>query len=134
MWYYLAKYGYWESLHLFSSLTILCLAKAVVKSQDGIALSKPPGYNDTAEQDFATYENAKAVFLDMAASGNPAAKDFAAMLTDIERLIDNITAPNTVGIEQTQALWNAGITNLEFVDEQVWFDLAWDNILSAPRE
>lgn len=72
------------------------------------------------------------VFLDMATSGNPAAKDFEIMLTDIEELINGITTPGPFRFEETEALWNAGIGNLGMMDDQALFNFTWDDVPGLP--
>ena len=72
------------------------------------------------------------VFLDMATSGNPAAKDFEIMLTDIEELINGITTPGPFRFEESEALWNAGIGNLDMMDDQALFNFTWDDVPGLP--
>ncbi|KAF2021036.1 hypothetical protein BU24DRAFT_487536 [Aaosphaeria arxii CBS 175.79] len=72
----IAKFGFWESLHLFSSLTILSLANSVN--------SRWPGSFNEKPNDAATYETAKNLLLNMVLAGNLASKGQACMLEDVE--------------------------------------------------
>lgn len=133
-----AKFGYWESLHLFSSLTILLLSRVVNipepladENQGGAALALSP--NDFAsprttisvQQGLVAtqlYTEGRALLDEMAAVGNLAAKDHAAWLADIEGLVQNIaggeggTAPV---LPNTYPAW-------PYQDGEVPNDISWD--------
>lgn len=73
-----AHFGFWDSLHLFSSLTIFCLAMS--------ANRRRPGSFDERHDDFPTYSAAKDILRDMIRAGNVASKGHEKMLSDVEAL------------------------------------------------
>ncbi|KAK4494903.1 hypothetical protein PRZ48_014259 [Zasmidium cellare] len=80
----IAKYGFWESLHIFSSLTITTLATLVNKT-------RPYSFN-TSELDENIISNCNGLLSDMAAAGNLAARSHQKMLQDIENSLGPIFA------------------------------------------
>lgn len=76
---YLAKYGFWESLHLFSGLTILSLALSVNARWPNTFTLQP--------DDEQTYESAKEILAEMARAGNLGSKGQLQMLGEVEALL-----------------------------------------------
>ncbi|KAJ5579709.1 uncharacterized protein N7459_005694 [Penicillium hispanicum] len=74
----LAKFGFWESLHLFSGLTILSLAISVNTCWSSTFELMP--------DDETTYQTAKGILDDMAQAGNLASKGQLRMLEEVEAL------------------------------------------------
>ncbi|KAF4950175.1 hypothetical protein FSARC_13281 [Fusarium sarcochroum] len=74
----IAKFGFWDSLHLFSSLTIFSLAISVNRRR--------PGSFDEKDTDPATYSTAKDLLHDLVKAGNLASKGHEKMLQDVEAL------------------------------------------------
>ncbi|CAH0034094.1 unnamed protein product [Clonostachys rhizophaga] len=79
----LATFGFWESSHLFSGLTILSLAISVN--------SRWPGSFEEKPDDQTTYWTAKGVLGEMAQAGNLASKGQIRMLDEVETLHDALT-------------------------------------------
>ncbi|KAF6831073.1 C6 transcription factor [Colletotrichum musicola] len=96
LWHYdkIAKFGYWESLHLFSGLAILALAQVSI---DGLAACPD-------EDDSGLYAQTRAVLGEMARAGNPAAKDHDVLLTDVEAMVDKVSKEKA----------SAGLTGMDF--------------------
>ncbi|CAI6089010.1 unnamed protein product [Clonostachys chloroleuca] len=79
----LAMFGFWESSHLFSGLTILSLAISVN--------SRWPGSFEEKPDDQTTYWTAKGVLGEMAQAGNLASKGQVRMLDEVETLHDALS-------------------------------------------
>ncbi|TDZ30867.1 putative transcriptional regulatory protein [Colletotrichum spinosum] len=81
LWNYekIAKFGYWESLHLFSGLAILSLARVLVDKN----------FRNSTD-DTALYNKSKDLLAEMARVGNPAAKDHEALLSDVETMVNHV--------------------------------------------
>ncbi|CAG9951972.1 unnamed protein product [Clonostachys rosea f. rosea IK726] len=79
----LAMFGFWESSHLFSGLTILSLAISVN--------SRWPGSFEEKPDDQTTYWTAKGVLGEMAQAGNLASKGQLRMLDEVETLHDALS-------------------------------------------
>lgn len=144
----LAKYGYWESLHLFSGLSILLLSK-VVFSDATNGLYATPDFN--RPNDAELYAMARSLLEDMARLGNPASKDHEALLTDVEQVVETVTsrqqqqrdppqpqgvAPPGIGQQQQQA--GGGSHWLETIGtddgiplDHFWQDIDWETMLSS---
>ncbi|KAI8659161.1 Zn(2)-C6 fungal-type domain-containing protein [Fusarium sp. Ph1] len=77
----LVNYGYWDSAHLFSCLSVLAIA--------GPMLSKHPNAfqctGDGIARDAITYRKARNVLVYMAQAGNLASKRHLGMLEEVER-------------------------------------------------
>ena len=73
-----AKFGFWDSLHLFSSLAIFSLAMSVNRLR--------PGSFDEKEVDAMAYSRAKDLLHDMVGAGSLASKGHEKMLQEIEAL------------------------------------------------
>lgn len=87
----LTQYGYWDSVHLFSCLSVMCLAKIMTGWRCQPLALESTEWND----DNALYGQAREVLVNMAQCGNIASKHHLEMLTEIE-MIGNVMpqAPN----------------------------------------
>ncbi|KAK0375362.1 hypothetical protein CLIM01_07261 [Colletotrichum limetticola] len=138
LWNYdkIAKFGYWESLHLFSGLAILALAR--------VSIEEGKDFNPNSEDDMALYTRTRALLREMARVGNPAAKDHDVLLSDVEAMVKRIsreeeTIPRQSSVEETDR--NVEMeTGLSFsdcmfsdvgADQQIWSDKDWESILST---
>jgi proline utilization trans-activator len=75
-----AKYGFWESLHLFSSLSLLLLVKLINRRW-------PQALGMTfLDEDEDTYVAGRGTLQEMSSVGNFASNDHLKMLRDIENL------------------------------------------------
>ncbi|KAM5347436.1 hypothetical protein ACJ41O_010441 [Fusarium nematophilum] len=77
----LVNYGYWDSAHLFSCLTVLAIAGPMLSNQ-------PSAFQctgDDATRDASTYRKACHVLVYMAQAGNIASKRHLSMLEEVER-------------------------------------------------
>ncbi|KAM0545426.1 hypothetical protein ACHAPJ_011331 [Fusarium lateritium] len=74
----IAKFGFWDSLHLFSSLTIFSLAISVNRRR--------PNSFDEKDTDPITYSTAKDLLHDLVKAGNLASKGHEKLLQDVEAL------------------------------------------------
>ncbi|KAE8401785.1 hypothetical protein BDV37DRAFT_253974 [Aspergillus pseudonomiae] len=81
----IAKFGFWESLHIFSSLTVHVIS--------GCLMEKRPNAFAGARTS-ALYSPVRSLLGEMARLGNAASKDHEKMIHDIEDLFTDIT-PNT---------------------------------------
>ena len=90
----LAKYGFYDSLHLFSSIKIFSLSK-LINAIRPLSLVQET-------QDLSLYTTARDLLLSMAANGNLASKGHMKMLEDIERQLDVVSGSQSQG--QTQDL------------------------------
>ncbi|XXH00019.1 hypothetical protein Hte_006360 [Hypoxylon texense] len=115
----IAKYGYWESLHLFSSLAILSLSRVFSaaspnasaaevsprsKSGDpfGIPETRPSPTSATTttdgrflpavDYDPALYSRARELLVDMGQVGSLSARDHERMLVDVEEMTNRMLA------------------------------------------
>jgi proline utilization trans-activator len=78
-----AKYGFYDSLHLFSGIKILSLSR-LVNTIRPLSLIQEP-------QDLSLYSAAKGLLLTMASCGNLASKGHLQMLEEIERVLDLVS-------------------------------------------
>lgn len=78
-----AKYGFYDSLHLFSSIKIFSLSR-LVNTIRPLSLMQEP-------QDLSLYSTARELLLSMATCGNLASRGHVKMLEDIERLLDVVS-------------------------------------------
>lgn len=77
----IVKYGYWDSAHLFSSLTVLAIAQSMRNHQ-------PNAFRCTGEdmsRDADTYGKGRSVLVYMADTGNMASRQHLSMLEEVER-------------------------------------------------
>ncbi|KAF6817754.1 hypothetical protein CSOJ01_02191, partial [Colletotrichum sojae] len=93
-----SKFGFWDSMHLFSSLMLVCLALAVNKRR--------PGSFDEKENDFMTYSTGKTVLGEMVQAGNLASKGHERMLLEIEQLAEVLSGIQAGGIEPLMEQWD----------------------------
>ncbi|KAF4810714.1 Proline utilization trans-activator [Colletotrichum siamense] len=134
LWNYdkIAKFGYWESLHLFSGLSILALARVSINCD---RVSSP----SSEDHDVALYSRTRELLREMARVGNPAAKDHDALLSDVEAMVmrvqeeERLTEQTTTETETPNE--NASFSDFMFADmgseQQIWCDTDWENILSS---
>lgn len=119
----IAKYGYWESLHLFSSLSIICLAQAIKDTPDASVTQQLSANPETT----LLYQEAKMVLSDMATSGNPAASDFQDMLLQIENLVAKPATSSPYDIDQVELFPDLlDLGQWDALDDQMW-----SNVLSG---
>ncbi len=88
----LAKFGFWESLHLFSSIAIFSLVKFINL--------KLPGSFEFELDDVLIHERARGLLNNMVQAGNLAAKGHVAMLKEMETL-EPVTAAGTAPSSST---------------------------------
>ncbi|KAL4935294.1 hypothetical protein BDV06DRAFT_132139 [Aspergillus oleicola] len=79
-----ARFGFWESLHLFSGLMIMSLAMSVN--------SRWPGSLDEKTDDRHTYDTARGLLNEMIDAGNLGSKGHGQMLADVEALQTGLSA------------------------------------------
>jgi hypothetical protein len=101
--YDLAKYGFYDSLHLFSSIIIFSLSRLVNTIRPLSMIQEP--------QDLALYSSARDLLMSMAAAGNLASKGHVQMLDDIERHLD--------GVSESQ---DAQMLNVRLDEISPWID------------
>ncbi|KAH6991377.1 hypothetical protein BKA56DRAFT_474340 [Ilyonectria sp. MPI-CAGE-AT-0026] len=77
----LVNYGYWDSAHLFSCLTVLAIASSMLSKQPNAFQCT----RDDISRDSGTYRNARYVLVHMAQAGNIASKRHLSMLEEVER-------------------------------------------------
>ncbi|ETN38206.1 uncharacterized protein HMPREF1541_06237 [Cyphellophora europaea CBS 101466] len=87
----IAKYGFWESLHLFSAINVFSLAR--------LAHTLRPFSLYQTEDDLALYASAKSLLHDMAAHGNAASKGHVKLIEEIERLLDAVSSQPTTALD-----------------------------------
>lgn len=80
----IAKYGFWESLHLFSAINIFSLARLAH------ALRPFSLYQD--DDDLSLYTAAKTLLHTIAAHGNVASKGHVKLVDEIEQLLDVVVS------------------------------------------
>jgi proline utilization trans-activator len=110
-----AKFGYWESLHLFSGLAILSISQLVISREssptsvynitsdtsaapvagtsDAAVRGKTPELHPTNEieiEDSNLFIRGLELLEEMARVGNPAAKDHVGMLSDVQGMVQNV--------------------------------------------
>ncbi|KAF9873483.1 hypothetical protein CkaCkLH20_08942 [Colletotrichum karsti] len=93
-----AKFGFWDSIHLFSGLTILSLAMTVNKRRTASF--------DEKESDFETYSTGKNVLNYMMRAGNLASKGHEKMLMEIEQMEQVLGTRQTEGFEPLMEQWD----------------------------
>lgn len=133
-----AKFGYWESLHLFTGITMLLLFQ-VVPALDAQTLYLHET-TDCEEFRFGNqteiYERSRALLTDMATVGNPAAKDHLNMLTDVETLVRNISIKEHVSLSFHETVWPALEAEGEVTTGSLWdpYNIDWDSLLYRDPE
>ena len=133
----LAKFGYWEALHLFSGLAILSLSRIITISN----------HTTNEGEDVQLYAHARDLLEDMARGGNLAAQDYKAMLGDVDAVVRRVLHDRqrsydqpakstwdpvrTIGVEDSA--WYPNVSDVTLLDsileEQVWYNIDWENIL-----
>ncbi|KAI4864022.1 fungal-specific transcription factor domain-containing protein [Hypoxylon rubiginosum] len=115
----IAKYGYWESLHLFSSLAILSLSRVfpavspnastaeastsnhlrdsfgipeTSSSPASIPVSRDEGCLSVVDCDSALYSRARDLLVNMGQVGSLSARDHERMLVDVEEMTNRMLA------------------------------------------
>ncbi|KAF4900082.1 hypothetical protein CGCF415_v009228 [Colletotrichum fructicola] len=127
-----AKFGYWESLHLFSGLSILALARVSLNFD---RVSSP----SSEDHDVALYSRTRELLREMARVGNPAAKDHDALLSDVEAMVMRVQEEERLAEQTTTEIEtpneNSTFSDFMFADmgseQQIWCDTDWENILSS---
>ncbi|KAM5355035.1 hypothetical protein ACJ41O_001681 [Fusarium nematophilum] len=85
----LVEYGYWDSVHLFSSLTVMCLAKIMARGLPGPFVWQGSEW----DEDVALYDQAREVLVNMIQCGNISSRYHLEMLTEIESIGDTMLQP-----------------------------------------
>ncbi|CAH0052143.1 unnamed protein product [Clonostachys solani] len=78
----LVKYGYWDSVHLFSSLMILNLASLISRRLQGAGQSS----KEETENDVSMYQQGRRILLGLAEAGNVPSKHHLSMLEEVEAI------------------------------------------------
>jgi proline utilization trans-activator len=81
----LAKFGFWESLHLFSSIKIFLMAR-VINTTRPLSIV----YRDS--EDDTRYQKAKLLLQEMVDAGNMASRGHNHLLEELERMHDHIAS------------------------------------------
>lgn len=95
--YPIARLGFMENMHLFTSLMILCLAMSIN--------SQRPGSFHQKDEDISTYEAGKDVLRYMMQSGSLAAKGHLGMLKEVEDLGNIIATDGRAGTRDEGEHW-----------------------------
>ncbi|KAK7574996.1 hypothetical protein V3481_016961 [Fusarium oxysporum f. sp. vasinfectum] len=112
-----ARFGYWDSVHAFSSLSIISIAKAVA-----------PELAETSElNDEHLYSQCRLILKEMAEAGNPAARDHNALLADLDSIVHMLTTNEDAGPIERPAEFE--VPSLEFC-EGLWSDVDWVEFLN----
>lgn len=116
-----AKYGFWESLHVFSSINIFSLAR--------LAHTFRPYSLFLDSEDLSLYSFAKDLLISMAAHGNVASKGHIKLIEETERLLDAVSSQSQgteaiMGLEQDIFQW------IESIDEINNMQTMWPSITS----
>jgi proline utilization trans-activator len=111
----LAQYGFWESLHLFSAISILALARMVS--------SLRPSHLALPDEENSFYYPAEALLQSMADRGNVASKGHLRLVREINELSATVLdqqsgnqaggMPGTADLEQDIFQWIESIGNLD---------------------
>lgn len=111
----LAKYGFWESLHLFSAINVFSLAR--------LAQTLRPFSLYQTDSDLELYTSAKSILHSMAAHGNAASKGHVRLIEEIERLMDAVSLHSSnqdtdltvsmTDLEQDIFQWIESIDNID---------------------
>ncbi|CAI6085122.1 unnamed protein product [Clonostachys chloroleuca] len=78
----LVKYGYWDSVHLFSSLMILNLACLINRRLQGAGQSS----GEETENDVSMYQQGRRILFGLAEAGNVPSKHHLSMLEEVEAI------------------------------------------------
>ncbi|CAI6092668.1 unnamed protein product [Clonostachys chloroleuca] len=118
----LAKFGYWDSVHAFSSLSIMSISRAVAPD-----LSESPQYNDDAY----LYSQCRVMLKDMAEAGNPASKDHHLLLADVENIVQNLMESAAEEKSAERPVEVETMTPSLDLGEHLWSDADWVNFLNT---
>ncbi|KAF5552560.1 c6 transcription [Fusarium phyllophilum] len=112
-----ARFGYWDSVHAFSSLSIISIAKVVA-----------PELAETSElNDEHLYTQCRLILKEMAEAGNPAAIDHNALLADLDSIVQMLTTNEDAGPIERPTEFE--VPSLEFC-ESLWSDVDWVEFLN----
>lgn len=112
-----ARFGYWDSVHAFSSLSIISIAKAVA-----------PELTETSElNDEHLCTQCGLILKEMAEAGNPAARDHNALLADLDSIVQMLTTNEDAGPVERPTEFE--VPSLEFC-ESLWSDVDWLEFLN----
>ncbi|KAF4969350.1 hypothetical protein FSARC_3425 [Fusarium sarcochroum] len=115
-----SKFGYWDSVHAFSSLSIISIAKAVAPE-----LSE----SSSGDDDSYLYSKCRSILKEMAEAGNPAARDHNALLIDVDIIVQGLTG-NVEQVDISDKSTNMDVPPLEFC-ENLWSDVDWVDFLNT---
>ncbi|KAM5345224.1 hypothetical protein ACJ41O_011086 [Fusarium nematophilum] len=128
----IAKFGYWDSIHIFSALAILSLSN--VPSID------PRG--PKSDEDARLYADSRAILEEMARSGNPSAKDHESLLTDVEAMVKEVSSQADQPMADADAAlvdpWElqpsfGDLGFYELISDQLWWDIDWGGLTNYPE-
>ncbi|KAL1869970.1 hypothetical protein VTK73DRAFT_2891 [Phialemonium thermophilum] len=111
----LVRYGYWDSVHLFSSLAILSIANLMAHKVPSAFPSSPGG----VDSDVALYQKGRTILHGMVRAGNIPSRHHLQMLEEVESIGDMMCAP----VDGDAALMGAGNVGTE-----LGFD-RWDELM-----
>ncbi|CAH0025191.1 unnamed protein product [Clonostachys rhizophaga] len=114
-----ARYGYWDSAHLFSGLVILSLSRIMTKGHENDELSG---------SDTRLYNTCRAILHGMASAGNPSSKDHLSHLADVEPIVDMLMLGDNIMVDESDNLllfW-ANFEVNETMEDDIWPDVNWD--------
>ncbi|KAH7151287.1 hypothetical protein DER46DRAFT_690172 [Fusarium sp. MPI-SDFR-AT-0072] len=112
-----ARFGYWDSVHAFSSLSIISIVKAVAPE-----LAEISELNDEH-----LYTQCRLILKEMAEAGNPAARDHNALLADLDSIVQMLTTNEDAGPMERPTEFE--VPSLEFC-ESLWSDVDWVEFLN----
>ncbi|TPX15852.1 uncharacterized protein E0L32_000186 [Thyridium curvatum] len=106
----IAKYGFWESLHVFSSVNIFSLARLVYAIRPFSPFPDP--------EDLTLYSFAKELLVSMAGHGNAASRGHLKLIEETERLLDAVSSQSQgaeamVGLENDIFQWIESIGDID---------------------
>lgn len=114
-----ARYGYWDSAHLFSGLVILSLSRIIIKVHD---------HDELLGSDNSLYNTCRSILHGMASAGNPSAKDHLSHLADVESIVDMLMSGHNVIVDESDNLllfW-ANFEVNETMEDDIWPDVNWN--------
>uniref|UniRef100_A0A8H7K8L2 Zn(2)-C6 fungal-type domain-containing protein n=1 Tax=Bionectria ochroleuca TaxID=29856 RepID=A0A8H7K8L2_BIOOC len=114
-----ARYGYWDSAHLFSGLIILSLSRIIIKVHD---------HDELLGSDNSLYNTCRSILHGMASAGNPSAKDHLSHLADVESIVDMLMSGHNVMVDESDNLllfW-ANFEVNETMEDDIWPDVNWN--------
>ncbi|KAH7316983.1 hypothetical protein B0I35DRAFT_354350 [Stachybotrys elegans] len=115
-----ARYGYWDSVQTFSSLSMLLLSRAIlVDSQVA----------EDVHESTALYEHCRVMLRDMAQAGNLSARDHDTLLTDVEAIIEML--PRGACVLSAE---DCSVPREEYSSEMfdwTWSEADWENVFNT---